>query len=266
MPAAPSAPESGMVCVALRPVAGPLAGDLFGAGHVISAVAALSVLLATTAHVVGAQFGWRRGLSEEIGRARGFYAVLAASIGLALAVTLAGIPVIGLLVAASVIGGSEPRSAWCSWCAWPAIPGSWDLGPYLACWPSRAGPSLLLSAASVCSPSSEQPWARSDRPGPQRFGCWRDGLPEWAVQPGGDQVARRRSSGRHARACRQGHGPAPGQAASNSPNIRPTRSRVRASTPLTPIPIAAAKLDRPRDTATSRSAGIEHPTTKLETG
>jgi Mn2+/Fe2+ NRAMP family transporter len=49
--------------------------------------------------------GWRRGLSERVGRARGFYAVLVASIGLALAVSLAGISVIGMLVAASVIGG-----------------------------------------------------------------------------------------------------------------------------------------------------------------
>jgi Mn2+/Fe2+ NRAMP family transporter len=68
-------------------------------------VVALPVLLATTAHVVGAQFGWRRGLSEQIGRAPGFYAVLAASVGLALAVSLAGISAIGMLVAASVIGG-----------------------------------------------------------------------------------------------------------------------------------------------------------------
>jgi Mn2+/Fe2+ NRAMP family transporter len=51
--------------------------------------------------------GWRCGLSERVGRARGFYAVLVASIGLALAlaVSLAGISVIGMLVAASVIGG-----------------------------------------------------------------------------------------------------------------------------------------------------------------
>ena len=40
------------------------------------------VLLATTAHVVGAQFRWRCGLSERVGRAQGFYAVLIASIGL----------------------------------------------------------------------------------------------------------------------------------------------------------------------------------------
>ena len=89
---------------ALRPLAGPAAADLFAAGLITSAVVALPVLIATTAYVVGAQFNWRRGLSEGIGRARGFYAILVASIGLALAVTLAGIPVIGMLGAASVIG------------------------------------------------------------------------------------------------------------------------------------------------------------------
>ncbi len=90
---------------ALRPLAGSAAADLFAAGLVTSAVIALPVLMATTAYVVGAHFNWRRGLSEGIGRARAFYAVLVASVGLALAVSLAKISVIGMLVAASVIGG-----------------------------------------------------------------------------------------------------------------------------------------------------------------
>jgi Mn2+/Fe2+ NRAMP family transporter len=55
--------------------------------------------------VVGASSAGGAGLSERVGRAGGFYAVLVASIGLALAVGLAGISVIGMLVAASVIGG-----------------------------------------------------------------------------------------------------------------------------------------------------------------
>ena len=90
---------------ALRPLAGSAAADLFAAGLITSAVVALPVLLATTAYVAGAHFSWRRGLSGGIGRAGGFCAILVASIGLALAVTLAGISVIGMLVAASVIGG-----------------------------------------------------------------------------------------------------------------------------------------------------------------
>ena len=89
----------------LRPLAGSAAAVLFAAGLITSAVVALPVLLATTACVAGAHFNWRCGLSGGIGRARGFCAILVASIGLALAVTLAGLSVIGMLVAASVIGG-----------------------------------------------------------------------------------------------------------------------------------------------------------------
>jgi len=90
---------------ALRPLAGAWAGDVFAAGLVISAIVALPVLIACTAYVVGAQFDWRRGLSQPIGQARRFYAVLTTSVGLAVVVTLARVPVFGMLVAASVIGG-----------------------------------------------------------------------------------------------------------------------------------------------------------------
>jgi Mn2+/Fe2+ NRAMP family transporter len=90
---------------ALRPLAGSLASGLFAAGLVASAVVALPVLMATTAHVVGAEFDWRRGLSQKVRNARGFYAVLALSIALGVAVDLAGVQLITMLVAASVIGG-----------------------------------------------------------------------------------------------------------------------------------------------------------------
>jgi Mn2+/Fe2+ NRAMP family transporter len=90
---------------ALRPFAGSLAADLFAIGLVVSAVVALPVLLATTAYVVGAQFDWRRGLSQPIKHARAFYAVVVVSIALGVVVTLAKVSVIGMLLAASVIGG-----------------------------------------------------------------------------------------------------------------------------------------------------------------
>jgi len=90
---------------ALRPLAGSAAADLFAVGLLTSAIVALPVLMTTTAHVVGAHFKWRRGLSEGISNARGFYAVLVGSIALAVALSLAGVPVIGMLVAASIIGG-----------------------------------------------------------------------------------------------------------------------------------------------------------------
>jgi len=90
---------------ALRPLAGTHASDLFALGLVVSAVVALPVLLATTAYVAGAQFDWRRGLSERVTNARGFYGVLAASLGLAFAVTLTNVSVVDMLVVASIIGG-----------------------------------------------------------------------------------------------------------------------------------------------------------------
>lgn len=90
---------------AVRPLAGPLASDLFAVGLIVSAVVALPVLIASAAYLVGAHFDWRRGLSQPVSRAGRFYAVLAAPIGLAAAAALAGLPVLGTLVAASVIGG-----------------------------------------------------------------------------------------------------------------------------------------------------------------
>jgi NRAMP (natural resistance-associated macrophage protein)-like metal ion transporter len=91
--------------LALRPLAGTAAADLFAAGLITSAIVALPVLMASTAHVIGAEFNWRRGLSGGITQARGFYVVLAASIALAGVVDLAGVPLLYMLVAASIIGG-----------------------------------------------------------------------------------------------------------------------------------------------------------------
>jgi len=90
---------------ALRPLAGSAAADLFAVGLVTSAVVALPVLMATTAHVVGTEFDWRRGLSHGIRNASGFYTALAASIALAAVVDLAGVSLMDMLVAASIIGG-----------------------------------------------------------------------------------------------------------------------------------------------------------------
>lgn len=90
---------------ALGPLAGPLAENLFALGLLVSAVVALPVLIASTAYVVGAHFNWRRGLSEPVTNAWKFYGVLAASVGLAFAATLADVSLIDVLVAASVIAG-----------------------------------------------------------------------------------------------------------------------------------------------------------------
>ncbi len=68
--------------------------------------------MATTAYVVGAQFDWRRGLSERVGGARRFYVTLAASIGLGLATSLARVSVIDMCWSQQVSSeGSQRRLA-----------------------------------------------------------------------------------------------------------------------------------------------------------
>jgi Mn2+/Fe2+ NRAMP family transporter len=89
----------------LEPLAGHWAADLFAVGLLASAAVALPVLMATTAYVVGAEFDWRRGLSEGITQAKKFYAVLLVAIALGSAFAAAGISPLGILVAASIAGG-----------------------------------------------------------------------------------------------------------------------------------------------------------------
>src|SRR5260370_19816995 len=90
---------------ALVPVAGRYAGYLFGVGLLGSALLALPVLLATAAYVVGAQFDWPRGLSENPRNAPAFYAVAAVARALRAALPLAGAPPIRPPVLASLARG-----------------------------------------------------------------------------------------------------------------------------------------------------------------
>lgn len=90
---------------ALEPVAGPLASDLFALGLLASAILAVPVLAATTAYMMGQEFGWACGLSNSVERARRFYLVVAASIFIAIAVSFIGISPIRLLFVSSIVGG-----------------------------------------------------------------------------------------------------------------------------------------------------------------
>lgn len=90
---------------ALRPLAGQFAAGLFAAGLLASALVSIPVLMAATAHVTAAQFGKRRGLSGDPRQAPFFTVILLGCVGLATGVDLAGVPLLGMLLAASVIGG-----------------------------------------------------------------------------------------------------------------------------------------------------------------
>lgn len=90
---------------ALKPIAGPLAQDLFAGGLLASALLALPVLAGTTAYAVGETLGWSVGLSRQPWRSQGFYVVLVASLLLVVPLTFLNIEPITLLFVSGLIGG-----------------------------------------------------------------------------------------------------------------------------------------------------------------
>jgi Mn2+/Fe2+ NRAMP family transporter len=90
---------------ALTPVAGALASDLFALGLLASAILAVPVLAATTAYMMGQEFGWPCGLSNRVERAGRFYLVVAVTILFAIVVSFLGISPIRLLFISSIVGG-----------------------------------------------------------------------------------------------------------------------------------------------------------------
>ncbi|HEY6318687.1 MAG TPA: divalent metal cation transporter [Acidimicrobiia bacterium] len=90
---------------ALAPLAGSAASTVFGLGLLASALIAVPVLMGTASYVVGAEFGWRRGLSEPVSRAPRFYAALVVTTAAAVLVTFVHVSAIRLLFYASIAGG-----------------------------------------------------------------------------------------------------------------------------------------------------------------
>ena len=90
---------------ALVPVAGPIAGYLFAAGLLASAILAVPVLAATSAYVIGQEFGFRSSLSGSAWKERRFYGALAGALIVGVVISFAGISPIQLLFVSSIVGG-----------------------------------------------------------------------------------------------------------------------------------------------------------------
>jgi NRAMP (natural resistance-associated macrophage protein)-like metal ion transporter len=90
---------------ALRPLAGELAGLLFAAGIVGTGLLAVPVLAGSTAYAVAEAAGWREGLGRRVSQARAFYAVIAASILLGVAMDFTGVSPIRALYLAAILNG-----------------------------------------------------------------------------------------------------------------------------------------------------------------
>src|SRR5712691_6246799 len=61
--------------------------------------------MGTIAYVVGAEFDWRRSLSEPVRKAPRFYALMAVALAAGTAVAMTGTSPIQLLFFASIVGG-----------------------------------------------------------------------------------------------------------------------------------------------------------------
>ncbi len=96
---------------ALRPLvksfphAGKIAEAIFALGIVGTGLLAVPVLAGSAAYGIAESFGWREGLSQTLAHARGFYAVIAASTLIGLALDFIGINPIAALVYTAVING-----------------------------------------------------------------------------------------------------------------------------------------------------------------
>jgi Mn2+/Fe2+ NRAMP family transporter len=90
---------------ALRPLAGNLAGLLFAAGIVGTGLLAVPVLAGSTAYAIAETFGWREGLGRPVSQTRAFYAVIAASILLGLAMDFVGVSPIRALYLSAILNG-----------------------------------------------------------------------------------------------------------------------------------------------------------------
>jgi Mn2+/Fe2+ NRAMP family transporter len=90
---------------ALRPVAGPFAFLLFGAGIVGTGLLAVPILAGSAAYAVSEALRFRTGLGRKPAEATGFYAVLAAATFLGLGLTFTSLDPIRALFWSAVLNG-----------------------------------------------------------------------------------------------------------------------------------------------------------------
>jgi len=90
---------------ALRPLAGNLAAFLFTIGIVGVGFLAIPTLAGSAAYAFAETFGWRQGLDQTFLRARGFYMILIASVGVGVALDLLKVSAMQALYWSAVVNG-----------------------------------------------------------------------------------------------------------------------------------------------------------------
>src|SRR5438552_392997 len=91
--------------LALRPLAGDLAGLLLAVGLIGTGVLAVPILTGSAAYAICESMGWRYGLDEKPARAKHFYAVIALATAVGMCINFLGINPINALFYTAVING-----------------------------------------------------------------------------------------------------------------------------------------------------------------
>lgn len=95
--------------MALRPLAGDGAYWLFALGVIGTGLLAIPVLAGAVSYILAEAFAWKEGMNKKYYEAKGFYAIMALSLGLGLLLDYVGIsPIDALLLAAVLYGVTAP--------------------------------------------------------------------------------------------------------------------------------------------------------------
>ncbi|WP_212817643.1 Nramp family divalent metal transporter [Polymorphospora rubra] len=89
----------------LRPLAGPLASELFAVGLLAAAVVAAPVIMAAGGYAAASAFGWERGLTRSPRQAPGFYTLIALQAVVGAVLAMGTVSPIRLLFVASLVAG-----------------------------------------------------------------------------------------------------------------------------------------------------------------
>ena len=93
------------VAAALRPLAGRFAVLLYTLGIVGTGLLAIPTLAGSAAYAFAETFDWRQGMDEKLSRARAFYTVVGVSVGIGVAMDLAGVSAVKALYWTAVLNG-----------------------------------------------------------------------------------------------------------------------------------------------------------------
>jgi NRAMP (natural resistance-associated macrophage protein)-like metal ion transporter len=96
---------SRQIAEALKPLAGRFAALLYTVGLLGTGALAIPVLAGSAAYAAAELFGWRQGIDEPYGRARGFYAAFICSIGFGTVLDFSHINPVSALYWTAVING-----------------------------------------------------------------------------------------------------------------------------------------------------------------